>query len=354
MYTRQINRNLVAVTRLEKEGETLDIILKEGIILTGQVVDLDGNFIPAAKVSFRFWCRSYGFRFEDQAVIVDEQGRYKIRALWPEHRYNVTARADGYGTHSVSRYCIDDAPDHTIELEPLVLRKANLFVSGVVVDVDDNHVAEAKVSCYGEGQSSRSTQTDAGGRFKLEGICAGKVNITASIKGKTRLYGVLETEGGSTDVKLVLRERSSNISPSVPSLVGKALPELINMKIEPVHADADDRIILFCFFDMNQRPARRCVIQLAKQAEQLKQKGVVVVIVQASKLDENALKQWIEKYNIPFPMGMIQSDEEKTRFNWGVRSLPWLILTDKKHIVVAEGFGLDELGDKMKQSGDGK
>jgi hypothetical protein len=44
---------------------------------------------------------------------------------------------------------------------------------------------------------------------------------------------------------------------------------------------------------------------------------------------------------------MIEGDEEKTRFNWGVRSLPWLIMTDKKHIVQAEGFGINELDEKI-------
>jgi len=48
---------------------------------------------------------------------------------------------------------------------------------------------------------------------------------------------------------------------------------------------------------------------------------------------------------------MIQGDEEKTRFNWGVNSLPWLILTDKNHIVVAEGLVLDELDDTVAQMG---
>ncbi len=45
---------------------------------------------------------------------------------------------------------------------------------------------------------------------------------------------------------------------------------------------------------------------------------------------------------------MVQADEEKIRFAWGVRSLPWLILTDKNHIVQAEGFNINELNDKIK------
>jgi hypothetical protein len=103
---------------------------------------------------------------------------------------------------------------------------------------------------------------------------------------------------------------------------------------------------LICCFDMDQRPSRSCILQLAKRAEELKRKEVFVVAIQASKVDEDKLNEWIKKNNISFPMGLIQGDEEKTRFTWGVRSLPWLILTDKKHVVRAEGFALTELDNK--------
>jgi len=44
---------------------------------------------------------------------------------------------------------------------------------------------------------------------------------------------------------------------------------------------------------------------------------------------------------------MIEGDEEKIRFAWGVKALPWLILTDKQHIVQAEGFNINELDEKI-------
>ncbi len=91
-------------------------------------------------------------------------------------------------------------------------------------------------------------------------------------------------------------------------------------------------------------------MRLAKQAQQLKQKGVTVVAVQASKIDENALNKWIKNYNIPFTVGMVKGDEEKTRFAWGVRSLPWLILTNRNHIVNANGFSLAELDEKIQSA----
>ena len=37
----------------------------------------------------------------------------------------------------------------------------------------------------------------------------------------------------------------------------------------------------------------------------------------------------------------------KIRFVWGVKSLPWLILIDQKHIVEANGFSLTELDKKL-------
>ena len=88
--------------------------------------------------------------------------------------------------------------------------------------------------------------------------------------------------------------------------------------------------------------------QLAKKAEQLKEKAVTVVIVQASKIDKSKLDEWVAKYKIGLPVGMIEGDEEKTKFSWGVKSLPWLILTDESHIVKAEGFSLGELGEKVE------
>lgn len=109
-----------------------------------------------------------------------------------------------------------------------------------------------------------------------------------------------------------------------------------------------DKMMLICFFDMLQRPSRYCVTQLAKQAEELKQKDVTVVAVQASKIEKKDIDTWIKKNSIPFPVGMAQGDETKTRLTWGIRSLPWLILTDKEHVMRAEGFSISELGKELE------
>ncbi len=132
-------------------------------------------------------------------------------------------------------------------------------------------------------------------------------------------------------------------------LTGKALPELKDLGIDLSPADADEKVILVCFFDMEQRPSRNCLRRLSEQARELKAKDAVIVAVQVSKIDGNTLSRWVKKNNIPFPVGMVQGYEENTRFDWAVKSLPWLILTDQEHIVRNEGFAISELSEKLKQ-----
>jgi peroxiredoxin len=131
------------------------------------------------------------------------------------------------------------------------------------------------------------------------------------------------------------------------SLINKLLPELDGIKSDLIADQAKDKMILACFFDMNQRPSRNCIMQLRKNAEELEQTGVVVAGVQASRIDRDTLDEWIKENNIPFSVGMITDDAEQVRFAWGVRALPWLILTNEKHIVQAEGFSINELDEKI-------
>ena len=135
-----------------------------------------------------------------------------------------------------------------------------------------------------------------------------------------------------------------------PSLVHKHLPSVEDFNIELDLNQIEYKVILLCFFDLDQRPSRNCIMQLNKRAQELKGKDVVLFAIQASKVDDNELRLWTQKYKINFPVGMIHADEEKIRFAWGVRSLPWFILTDKEHIIAAEGFSVTDLDQKLNDN----
>jgi protocatechuate 3,4-dioxygenase beta subunit len=342
--------NLAAAVQIDEDARELDITLKPGVIFTGKVLDPEGKGIANARISTMLRGPRWGSTIGRERITTDAQGKFEIKAIPAEHKYNLYTRAEGYGENRGEEIDTNDAVDNHLDVGTITLAVANLSVSGMVVDDEDKPVVGARVSCYGDNQPSRRTQTDTEGKFTLENVCAGKMRLSANKSGTPRLYGSTETEGGATDVQIVISQRSSSTRyqpKRPPSLVGRPLPELKDVKVEIPSSDTEGKMILVCFFDMEQRPSRYCVNQLAKRAEQLKQQGIIVVAVQASKIDENTLNEWVKKYKIPFAVGIVQGNVEKSRFAWGVRSLPWLILSDRKHIIRSGGFGINALNEKI-------
>jgi len=342
--------NLAAAVQIDEDAGELDITLKPGVIFTGKVLDPEGKGIEGATLYVNLRVSNWGSPIGRERIKTDAQGKFEIRAIPADNKYNLYTRAEGYGENRSEQIITDDAVDNRLDIGTITLAVANLSISGVVVDDEDKPVAGAMISCFGDNQPRRNTLTDMDGKFTLEKVCAGKIRISANKSGTPRLYGNIETEGGATDVSIVISQRSSSTRyqpKRPPSLIGRPLPELKDVKVEIPSSDADGKMILVCFWDMEQRPSRYCIMQLAKQAEQLKQKGIIVVAVQASKIDENKLNDWVKKYKIPFPVGMVQGDVEKSRFAWGLRSLPWLILTDRKHVIRSGGFGINDLNEKI-------
>ena len=134
------------------------------------------------------------------------------------------------------------------------------------------------------------------------------------------------------------------------SLLGKPLPGFDAIRVDLDPAGIEGKMLVVCFFDVQQRPSRNCLVQLAQKAELLAQKDIVILGIQIGGREEDRLRAWLREGSIRVPVGTVQADEEQTRCAWGVRSLPWLILTDKSHTVRAEGFALDDL-DKLLQTG---
>lgn len=347
----QKERNLAGTVELDPAADKIDVTLTPGATLAGKVVDVKGKGIPGAELSLTFWTSSIGYGIREETKI-NKEGHYEIRAVPPGHKFSVNASAEGYGERYVQVETSDAVNNH-MEVEPLVLSVANLSASGIVVDDLDQPVSGIRIYAYGNGQPSRETFTDTKGRFTIENVCPGKLNIQANSQGRTtrRFHGRAQAEGGATDIKIVVSEYDQlgrRVPTQPPSLVGKSLPKLGDLGIKFSPTDIEGKRILVCFWDMNQRPSRHCMNQIVKQADPLKQKDIIVITVQATKIDEEVLKQWVKKNNVPFPIGMIPGNAEKTRFAWGVESLPWLVLTNAKHIVKACGFSVSELGEKIR------
>jgi len=134
-----------------------------------------------------------------------------------------------------------------------------------------------------------------------------------------------------------------------PSMIGKTLPDLAQFNINPVTEKISNKIILICFWDINQRPSRNAIQTLNKKASSLTDNGLYMVFIHAGPVAKQTSVPWLNQNQIQPPVGISNESLPELGNTWGIRSLPWLILTDKNHVVVAEGFALNELNDKIKE-----
>lgn len=154
---------------------------------------------------------------------------------------------------------------------------------------------------------------------------------------------VVDAQGREVDLK-VLKSKEP------VSLVGKPLPKLSDLGIHVKSKQTKGMMVLVAFWDMNQRPSRNCVQRLNKRAKLLEKKGVKVVLAHCGQVDERTINGWLKKSQIALSVGRITRNIQHIRETWGVQSLPWLILADRNHVVIEEGFGIRELNEKIKES----
>ncbi len=131
-------------------------------------------------------------------------------------------------------------------------------------------------------------------------------------------------------------------------VVGQVLPDLSEFNVRLDSQLTQNRRILICFWDMDQRPSRNAILSLNKSAETYLKKDLYMVFIHAGKVEEKTFISWLKRNEIKPPAGVSNNGLPELEYSWGVKSLPWLILTDKNHIVKAEGFGVADMDEKIK------
>ena len=275
------------------------------------------------------------FAFENASVcgeeVIDGRETYVVDATFPRGRYYIRAWID---------------------------QKAGVPLR---VEYYNKHFSSVDRKLLGEIKDIKLHRLPNGGWFPIKGtrsvyfsdetisehLEVDVNSVTIEHEGIPDSLFTLEFPEGARIYNAITGTKARRVSKQPPSLVGKPSPDIKSIISDFGPEQAKGQIVLVCFFDMKQRPSRNCIMQLSKKAIDLKAKNVVVVAVHASKVNQSVLDDWIKESNISFPIGMVEGDEEKIRFAWGVKALPWLILTDKKHIVQAEGFGINELDEQI-------
>lgn len=345
VVARNIERSLASIEKTKAFDQPLSLTLGPALTVQGKVVDPNGHVIPAARVSLCFHYSNCLSSLGDE-VLTDSKGLFRFKAVPPQRDdfdYRISAHAIGYAPQTYSRVTIQGETGQIVDIDPIVLKRVNLSVSGTVVDANGLPAPRVIMFLYGDKgveQPDKATATDEQGRFRFSGICEGPVRIQLNFSDSPAGHGTLKCHAGDRDVKGVLGQ--TVVHESFKTLKDRPLPSLDSLLASPVNKEMHDKSIVLIVFDWQQRPSRRAVTQLAKQIDTLPKKNRVVIAVDISGDSSDDLNAWAKEFAIPFDVVPLKGSFETQKLDWGVKSLPWIIVTDSSHIVIGEGQTVEE------------
>lgn len=345
LVVRDTAHNLAATAELLEDATNLDVKLKPALAFAGQVKSADDKPLAGAQVGLWFKAGNNYNNLNDEMTTPDAEGYYEIKCLPQDAKYIVYATAAGHGRSQ--QQVEPDIETNRMELEPLVLKIANQILEGQVLNDSEKPVSGVNVSLNGEGQPDGNMTTDSKGRFHFK-VCEGQVRLFASSQGG---YGQVTAEAGDTNVVVTIGSQYSGGSRQTPpraKLTGKPLPDLTGVNLASDVAPAEKPLLL-CLFDAGQRPSRYFMRQLNEKVAALQQKNISVVGVQAAITSDDTFNDWKSSSKVTFPVGRVTEKSDKSKWASSVSTFPWLILTDAKHQVAAEGFSFDDLDAQIQK-----
>ena len=214
------------------------IRLKKTSRLTGRIVDRAGQ--PVAGQVVEIWSRGGGgwllpnpVELRGGPLRTSADGRFQTPDnLLVGSTYRVVVRAAGKEPIISGWIAIDEAPRVLLPMRLRSLRS----VGGRVVDRQGKPVANVEVFQSGDGPEQTSTQSDADGRFVLDGFRDGPVFVFARREG-FRFHGQLIREG-EQKVTVELTRGTERPAREMRMLPGPIPPEesraMVRPLVEPV------------------------------------------------------------------------------------------------------------------------
>jgi protocatechuate 3,4-dioxygenase beta subunit len=219
--------NAVADQSVVKPGEMqeplrLVVSEKNAFTIRGQVVDGNGQPIGGAEVKLTasWWIGNSGYGMSLDQRSTDGQGRFEFTGLWAGDQYQVEIAKEAFGKYESPDLRGEAGCPH--DLGTIVLRGAQGMVEGLVTDSAGKPLADVRVFNSGDGPQPASTQTDAAGRFRLEGLFPGPAWVFAE-KSEYR-FAAIRTQTGATDATLRML-RTGEPMPERPAPRTEALRE---------------------------------------------------------------------------------------------------------------------------------
>ena len=223
---------------LGRAPEPVDLWLKRGMTVEGEVRDLNDNPLPGIQVQLQRWWqgRIEGYKWalnylwsEMPLYYTDDQGRFTFKGA-VEGQHWLSAYDRVYGWTGTQIKGVDGQ-----RITDVIISFAGSTIEGVFLTAEGEPVPNANVQAQGPKNTPqrmwRWTQTDALGRFKLGGLKDGSYDIT----GNTPFGNpdpLQDIPAGTTGVELKMKPNQVLRGEVVSILSGRAL-ERFFLSVQP-------------------------------------------------------------------------------------------------------------------------
>ncbi|MDI6448645.1 carboxypeptidase regulatory-like domain-containing protein [Anaerobaca lacustris] len=375
VVVQDVERDLAGATFFYDAVRELRVVLKPSSSIRGRVTDDMGRGIAGARVSLQLGRRRRGGGRDIHGVVhlpgtrTDAQGYYELTTVVPlegvADHYLLTYESAEFGS---SDHVLDDpmTPGEAAVLPNIQLMPLDAHLSGVVLD-QNNHPVPGKPVFVGNNAGGfpdkRATCTDEQGQFRVNRLPAGPVSVQVDFgQGNDAAY-VFAHSGDHVTIKL--GQHFTNFVPR-DSLVGGSLPDLRTLEIGFDARRIRNKKVLVVFVDYGKRASQIAIRQLQRFSREFRHQNVAIVCIQVAPADEDELRQWKRQNKITLPIDVLPGHgvpagipllQESSgimsalRQPWGVRSLPWVVLTDEHQQIVATGVNVGRVLTLVQEQG---
>ena len=227
LTARSADGMLAALRQVTGSTTNQDLNLEGTVTLLARVVDSAGQPIENATMSGYVQAGNFGVSVTGANVLKpDSRGRIEVDRVLKGDNYRFTVSAEGYGAMNPSMP-MPNPETNRLEFPTIVLPRADKKIAGQIQDADGNAAIGVTVQAWAishvvrplEGKpdawdvdtvrfrSEGYARTDNQGRFLLDGVCEGPVELQLSIQGPAV---TVQTTGGTTDIVLRLPNYRNN------------------------------------------------------------------------------------------------------------------------------------------------
>ncbi|NBC10673.1 MAG: hypothetical protein GVY24_02930 [Planctomycetes bacterium] len=200
-----------AATCTLSSQDPLRIDLKPGVVMTGAVLDAEGQPLAGAAVTVYMKTERCHGRIDQAEIQTGADGRFRVGALPAGQGYDVVVRAAGHAQHHwQSRGATGDRP---VDLGAARLARTDQTIRGTVMDMQGDPVPNVNVLVRGSGstQQHRQTVTDARARIQLTGLVDDYLTVVAVTSAEPTMYGQVCVKGGHDSVDVVVSGRPPSV-----------------------------------------------------------------------------------------------------------------------------------------------